>query len=202
MRTSRGGVCLATCVLSVGVASAFAGCGGGNGNSKAPQFTERDYAPIARAQAPAAAYLQWKAKTDGRPSDEILSADEAMAAGRNPYSTEDADAVRSGRVIYIAHCAGCHGDNADGRGPVMAGQYLKAMDFHAGGKSHSIFFGGGGTPRKWFDRVHDGVASKSPKVDGSPNQMPPFRDTLTNEQIWLSLTYLHGVVAGEPAAIR
>lgn len=79
----------------------------------------------------------------------------------------------------------------------MNGQYLKAMDFHAAGKGHTIFFGGGKTPRSWFDRVHDGYTSKAPKPDASPNTMPAFRDSLTNEQIWLSLTYLHAVVNGD-----
>jgi mono/diheme cytochrome c family protein len=73
------------------------------------------------------------------------------------------------------------------------------MDFRRPGRGHAIFFRGGRTPRKWFDRVHDGYTAETPRPDGSRTVMPPFRETLSNEQIWLSLTYLHGVVEGRDA---
>ena len=196
----RGGPAIPKLVVSLGIAAALAGCNGRNGQAPAPGFSEGDYLPIAQAQSPKTAYVEWKARIENKQPDEVRRVDEKLAVGPNPFNVKDAAAVSTGRLIYTAHCASCHGENAGGRGPVMGEQYLKAMDFHASGKSHSIFFGGGRTPRKWFDRVHDGVTSATPKPDGSPNLMPPFRDTLTNEQMWLSLTYLHAVVTHEASA--
>lgn len=187
-------------VVMLCIAGVPFGCGGNVKHESAPQFSERDYALIAKEQSPKAAYFQWKSQADTKPVDDVRIADDRLAIGANPYDAGDAPAVHSGRVIYSAHCASCHGDKADGRGPAMDGQYIKAMDFRAGGKSHAIFFRGGRTPRKWFDRVHDGITSPTPKTNGSPNQMPAFRETLSNEQLWLSLTYLHAVVTGKPAA--
>jgi mono/diheme cytochrome c family protein len=173
------------------------GCQSGGNGAPAPEISEPAYAAIASVPVPKEAYIQWRAEADGRPTVDIARDDKALASAGNPFRPHDQAATRTGRVIYLAHCGSCHGEVADGRGIAMNDQHLPAMDFHQGGKRHAIFFRGGATPRKWFDRVHDGYTSPTPKPDGTPNRMPPFRDALSNEQIWLSLTYLHGVVDGK-----
>jgi mono/diheme cytochrome c family protein len=172
--------------------------GGCAGTSKqtAPQLGSRQYLAIASAVSPKDEYLRSKTGANGASMDDVVRHDESLAKGTNPYSATDPAALRSGRVVYAAHCASCHGGNADGRGDALAGQYLPAMDFRRPGRGHAIFFRGGRTPHKWFDRVHDGYTAETRRPDGSPIVMPAFRDTLSNEQIWLSLTYLHGVVQG------
>jgi mono/diheme cytochrome c family protein len=46
----------------------------------------------------------------------------AMALGAAPALAQDSDpaAIESGRAEYLAACAACHGENADGNGPIAA----------------------------------------------------------------------------------
>jgi mono/diheme cytochrome c family protein len=60
------------------------------------------------------------------------------------------------------------------------------MNFHRFGVRFAVTLHGG-APRKWFDRISNGVVG--------PPAMPAFKDTLAREQIWLTVTYLQSLDA-------
>jgi mono/diheme cytochrome c family protein len=52
------------------------------------------------------------AKANGKWLEKVPSADKTRV---NPYA-EQPDAVAAGRNLYVANCAHCHGQNAEGKG--------------------------------------------------------------------------------------
>jgi mono/diheme cytochrome c family protein len=44
------------------------------------------------------------------------NADTKTASQVNPYSVDDADAVKAGEKLYQRYCSACHGKEAEGRG--------------------------------------------------------------------------------------
>lgn len=152
---------------------------------------EAAYADALRAapQAPREAFFAWKARATGKPVAELVALDAQMSTTSNPFSAKsDYDAVSRGAVIYKVHCASCHGENVDGRGPAMP-VALPKMDFHAFDKRFAATLHGG-APKAWFQKITDGFTSETPGPDGKPLAMPPFRDVLAREQVWLTITYL------------
>ncbi|GMV97965.1 MAG: hypothetical protein AMXMBFR83_23180 [Phycisphaerae bacterium] len=145
-------------------------------------------------EPPRLAFYHWKARTTGRSLSEVERADQALSTTRNPFdANRDPVAVSRGAVVYKAHCLTCHGENADGRGPTMPA-LLPRMDFHAFDKRFAVTLHRG-APRTWFRKINEGYTSEVVNADGSLNTMPPFKDTLAREQIWLAITYLQSLDA-------
>ena len=97
--------------------------------------------------------------------------------------------VERGRVLYIAYCAGCHGEHGDGRGPSKPYLNPPPMDFtlvQASGASTQ-----GGQPGYHYDYRKNEVSSISNGdiyyvvLYGIPGSaMPQFKGQLPSEKIW------------------
>jgi mono/diheme cytochrome c family protein len=116
---------------------------------------------------------------------------DAQLTERNPFSLDDAAAISGGARIYALHCAGCHGDRADGRGSA-ARRGTSPENFHALGERLKVALGT--APSSWFEAVSEGsgelVDDDSASFAVPQREMPAYGDTLANEQIWMVLTYL------------
>jgi len=103
-----------------------------------------------------------------------------------PVTTES---VERGRVLYVAYCAGCHGEHGDGRGPSKPYLSPPPMDFtliQASGASTQ-----GGQPGYHYDYRKNEVSSISNGdiyyvvLYGIPGSaMPQFKGQLPSEKIW------------------
>lgn len=141
---------------------------------------------------PADAFLAWRARQKSISLDEARRADAALSRTHNPFAANrDRNAVSLGAVIYKMHCLSCHGAQADGRGP-MAGPDAKIRNFHSPATRFAVTLHGG-APRKWFRAIHDGAGTPPPTASGHATPMPAFGQTLSNEQIWLVITYLQSL---------
>ena len=145
-----------------------------------------------QGNSPKQAFLSLKARDSGRPIAELDQLDAQLSTTSNPFSAKsDHSAVSLGAVIYKAHCASCHGENADGRGPAMS-IALSTLDFHSFSKRFAATIHGG-APKAWFQKINEGFTSETAGPDGRPLAMPAFRDVLAREQVWLAITYLQSL---------
>ena len=97
--------------------------------------------------------------------------------------------VERGRVLYVAYCAGCHGEHGDGRGPSKPYLNPPPMDFtlvQASGASTQ-----GGQPGYHYDYRRNQVSTISNGaiyyvvLYGIPGSaMPQFKGQLPSEKIW------------------
>ncbi len=97
--------------------------------------------------------------------------------------------VERGRVLYVAYCAGCHGEHGDGRGPSKPYLNPPPMDFtlvQASGASSQ-----GGQPGYHYDYRKNEVSSITNGaiyevlVEGIPGSaMPQFKGQLPSEKMW------------------
>lgn len=148
------------------------------------------------------AYLKWMAAEQSTTVSKIESADTTLSTTRNPFDAySDFNAVSRGAVIYKFHCARCHGEDARGRGPSALPDH-PANDFHGFAQRFASTIHRG-APRRWFRSISDGFGDVIAYPDGRSQAMPPFKDKLTREQIWLVITYLQSLdahVRAEPTA--
>ncbi len=134
-----------------------------------------------------AAYLSWRSQETGTPVADLITADENLSTHTNPFDPGDLWAARRGALLYEVHCLDCHGRAADGIGAF--GEPLPGRkDFHnphirAGIAMSDSYVAG------WFRTVHDGTEAVHDAENPTPG-MPAFGAQLTNEQIWLAITYL------------
>ncbi len=170
-------------------------CAGPQPLSKAINPTDQQ-AYVSRLNASNAdartAYVNWMAAEQDSTTQQVLQADSQLSQTRNPFDAHrDAQAVSRGAVIYEAHCARCHGDDARGRGPsILPGH--PATDFKTFGKRFAATVHRG-APRKWFRVICEGSGDSVNYPDGQMSAMPAFADKLTREQIWLVITYLQSL---------
>lgn len=143
-------------------------------------------------QSPKQAFYAWKSHETGKSLAQVEAQDMQLDGSGNPFSARtDHQAVSRGAVVYKLHCASCHGDNADGRGPALP-RALDSLDFHAFSKRFAVTLHGG-APRAWYRKISEGMTSETLGPDGKPLAMPPFGDVLAREQIWLAITYLQSL---------
>ena len=138
------------------------------------------------SESEATAFLAWRAALRGLTHDEARRADSAL--DRNPFERDDREAISLGAIIYMNHCMSCHGELVDGGGR-RATTEAPAQDFTASVVRLGVALRNGPQPA-WFTAVHDGAGPIVEYADGPSQAMPAFADTLSNEQIWLVLTYL------------
>lgn len=92
-----------------------------------------------------------------------------------------AGTLAEGQGIFQAHCAGCHGSTADGRGALSAGLLKPAAPLN------SVQALAGKPDAEIFSVVTDGIT-------GSP--MPGFANVLTEQQRWAAVAFLRLLALG------
>jgi len=93
-----------------------------------------------------------------------------------PLATGQDEPERDGKWLYARHCAGCHNDNGDGKGPTITALGQEARDFKAGG------FAFGDSREQLFKTLSSGIPGRSP--------MPSFAGTLSEEERWQVVDYV------------
>jgi cytochrome c(L) len=93
---------------------------------------------------------------------------------KNPY-TGNAAAIEEGRHLYHQlACPACHGDNAEGAvGPSLNDDQWRYIP----------------TDQTLFDTISNGRQG---------TLMPPWKGTLTAEQIWKLIAYIRSIYRGDP----
>jgi mono/diheme cytochrome c family protein len=99
-------------------------------------------------------------------------------------NADDLSLVAEGRAVYAIHCASCHGDNLEGqpnwREQLPTGR-LPAPPHDASGHTwHHL-------DRQLFEITKNGV---SDIVPGYQSDMPAFKSSLSDEQIWAVLAFI------------
>lgn len=89
---------------------------------------------------------------------------------------EDEEPVKDGKWLYSRHCAGCHNENGDGKGPTITQMGLVARDFAQGG------FAFGDSPEQLKRTITSGIPGRSP--------MPSFKGVLTDEEMVLVIEHV------------
>jgi mono/diheme cytochrome c family protein len=148
---------------------------------------------------PRMAFLEAKAAGQGISIEEAVKRDLGLGVKKNPFDARtDQGAVSRGAVIYKHECMMCHGENADGHGPLMPAQ-PSDMDFHRFGMRFAVTVHHG-APKSWFQTILHGNTREVEGEDGGTMtlEMPAYEDQLAYEQIWLVITYLQSLDADLP----
>ena len=94
---------------------------------------------------------------------------------KNPIPA-DAPAIEEGRKLYQRHCASCHGPSGKGDGSMALA---------------------GGTPADLTDETWDHGSSDGEVFvvirDGTSSDMEPYKDRLTDKQIWQVVHYIRSI---------
>jgi len=98
-----------------------------------------------------------------------------LGATANANAAQDEPPL-DGKALYSRHCAGCHNDNGDGRGPTITALGLAARDFKAGG------FAFGDSREQIFKTLSSGIPGRSP--------MPSFAGVMSEDERWLVVDYV------------
>jgi len=113
----------------------------------------------------------------------------------------DSAAIAAGAPLYAAHCAGCHGEDGRGNGPLAASLPMWPPDLARGllwQRSEGAQF--------WAVRRGLQAASGSGRTrlrheltsgTGTISTMPAFAGTLSDREIWTVLAYLQALAAGQ-----
>ena len=93
-----------------------------------------------------------------------------------PRAQESDEPAHDGKWLYSRHCAGCHNENGDGRGPTITQMGLQARDFKQGG------FAFGDSPEQLKRTITSGIPGRSP--------MPSFKGVLEDEEMDLVIEHV------------
>jgi mono/diheme cytochrome c family protein len=115
--------------------------------------------------------------SSGQPGGTPVPTPPAEYAGKTNPLANDQAAATAGKQIFDNNCSPCHGMDAKGDGPAAASLNPKPADLAAveSGLSDAYMF--------W--RISEGGA-----MPPFNSQMPSWKTTLTEEQIWQVITYL------------
>lgn len=97
----------------------------------------------------------------------------AAADVANPVSS-NSSTIKSGKVLYQAYCAPCHGNNGKGDGPAATSLHPKPADH----TSAAVQAESDGTLFYKISEGHTGTA------------MPPFKAVLHPDQRWSIINYI------------
>ncbi|MBM3990449.1 MAG: cytochrome c [Planctomycetes bacterium] len=89
---------------------------------------------------------------------------------------QDDEPLKDGQWLYTRHCAGCHNDNGDGKGPTITQMGLVARDFAQGG------FAFGDSLEQLKRTITSGIPGRSP--------MPSFKGVLADEEMDLVIGHV------------
>ena len=106
----------------------------------------------------------------------VVSADEPL---KNPY-TGDAKAIEEGHRLFLdTGCYACHGHHAEGgMGPNLTG---------AG--------------NRWIYKPTDATLFRTISNGREGTNMAPWKDTLSQDQIWKIIAFIRSIYQGDPAKI-
>ncbi len=99
----------------------------------------------------------------------------AGLSAQAPQGAPDQPSARRGRFLYQQNCAPCHGDLGKGDGPVASQTDFKPTDFTE--------------PTWWPDKTPQGLFQIT-KEGRLARQMPPWKDRLTDAEIWDVVFYV------------
>lgn len=88
--------------------------------------------------------------------------------------------IARGAAIYAQNCARCHGSGGAGDGPMASQIEFPLPDFTRPDLALNT------TPAKWFDAITNGSIERL---------MPPWKDSLAEEQRWHLVAYLYSLSA-------
>ena len=113
----------------------------------------------------------------------------SLDEGRQAYAQS---ALEEGRVIFQINCRPCHGDAADGQGPMAWGFRLKPANFTDPGMIATV------VEAYAFWRVTEGGPGLPP--EGSPwdSAMPIWKQDLSDEQKWKAVMAAYDLAGVEP----
>lgn len=103
-------------------------------------------------------------------AEDSLPRDYAML--KNPLNPSDASALERGEKIYRMHCSKCHGDDGNGKGPLMEGLGLKPFRELLSGKADGYL-------------VYVIENGKGMMPECGPGSIP----NLSREDIWRVITF-------------
>jgi len=95
----------------------------------------------------------------------------------------DREARARGRTLYLAHCALCHGERADGRGERRSALARHPVDF----TSHA--WRARTSPRRAYWALREGLPGTA---------MPGWKGALSEDQSWDLVAYLLSVAQRSP----
>jgi mono/diheme cytochrome c family protein len=98
---------------------------------------------------------------------------EQARALESPVAYGD-DAIREGRKHYLRLCQNCHGKD---------GKALESFDFEATDLTQPDLYRHGSTDGDLFFSTREGAG----------NDMPPFKDKLTDQQVWEVVLFLRSI---------
>jgi len=94
---------------------------------------------------------------------------------KNPLPSDE-PSIEEGRKLYLRHCASCHGPSGKGDGSMALA---------------------GGTPANLTDETWDHGSSDGEIFvvirDGTSSDMEPYKDRLTEKQIWQLVNYVRSL---------
>lgn len=102
----------------------------------------------------------------------------ALAVALVFATTAFAQPTKQGRALFASHCSMCHGEDADGQGPLASRLPLKPRNFRS-------------EPLHWGNSLRSVVLTVT---NGRSGVMPSFSDVLTPAQIDQVANYVWGVM--------
>ncbi len=151
--------------------SSCAGCHGENGKGKGTNVTVDFTNQEQMKHKNSSVFFEAVSKgIDGMPSFKSLSKPQRWDVIAYVWTFwADMQSIERGKAIFGQSCASCHGTRGDGSG--LPG----TMDFTNLSNMVSV-----GQPSVFFDSVSSGVPNTA---------MPPFKDTLSEEERWDAVKY-------------
>lgn len=113
----------------------------------------------------------------------------SLDEGRRAYTEA---ALLEGRVIFQTNCRPCHGDAADGQGPMAWGFRLKPANFTDPGMIATV------VEAYAFWRVTEGGPGLRPSGSPWDSAMPIWKQDLTDEQKWKAVMAAYDLAGVEP----
>jgi mono/diheme cytochrome c family protein len=112
---------------------------------------------------------------------------------KNPFRERlDERTLAEGREIFQINCRPCHGDAADGAGPMAWGFRLKSANFTDPGTIATV------VEAYAFWRVTEGGPGLPPEATPWDSAMPAWRQDLTDEQKWKAVMAAYDLAGVEP----
>lgn len=113
---------------------------------------------------------------------------------KNPFrEAKDREAaLAEGRVIFQINCRPCHGDSADGAGPMARGFRLRPANFTDPGTIATV------VEAYAFWRVTEGGPGLPPEATPWDSAMPIWRRDLSDEQKWKAVMAAYDLADVEP----